>query len=180
MVLLKRLETYALQNNFSLIFSLDFKRELVGCTEASFITLESITCLKGLAKYLVAFLVYAKHLTLFGLMVGLPFKIFSGFGVKGKMLLAIKNFYTFFSARVLYDGSLSRTFPVIQDTGKGRILALFMYKMYIIGLLTELNNQSFAITINGVTASCSSFTDDISLLQLYPSSLQSKFYGQLL
>ena len=48
-----------------------------------------------------------------------------------------------------------------------------MYKVYINGLLTELNNHSFAIAINGLTASCPSFTDDISLFDSYSSSLQS-------
>ena len=64
------------------------------------------------------------------------------------MWLAIKILYTDISARVLYGGSLSRACPVRQGTGQGRILAPFMYKVYINGLLTELDNHSFTIAIN--------------------------------
>ena len=46
--------------------------------------------------------------------------------------------------------------------------------MYINGLLTEINH-SFAIVINRLSLSSSSFADDISLLALYPN-----FYGRLL
>ena len=48
-----------------------------------------------------------------------------------------------------------------------------MYKVYINGRLTEINNHSFAIVINRLTLSSPSFADDISLLTLYPSFLQT-------
>ena len=47
-----------------------------------------------------------------------------------------------------------------------------MYKVFINGLLVELNSHSFSIAVNGLTVSCLSFADDISLLDQYPSSLQ--------
>ena len=50
------------------------------------------------------------------------------------MWSAIKDLYTGVKAQVLYSGSLSRSFGVSQGTGQGRILALFMYKVYIIVL----------------------------------------------
>ena len=40
---------------------------------------------------------------------------------------------------------MSRAFYVIPDTRQGRILVPFMYKVYINGLLTELN--SFAVNL---------------------------------
>ena len=106
---------------------------------------------------------------------GLLFTLFSDFGVKRKMWLAIKDLYTDISVRVLYDGSLSRAFQVMQGTGQERIFAPCMY---INGLPTELDNHSLAIAINGLTVSCPSFADDILLLHLF--LLSSKFHGQLL
>ena len=54
---------------FSLIFGLDFKREWASLRHHLSFLNQSIACLKVVAKYLYAFLMYAKHLTLFGLMV---------------------------------------------------------------------------------------------------------------
>ena len=44
------------------------------------------------------------------------------------MWLVIRNLYTGVKAQVLYSGSLSRKFDILQGTGQGRIPAPFMYK----------------------------------------------------
>ena len=80
------------------------------------------------------------------------------------MWLTIKDLYTNVKAQVLYSGSLSRQFKVSQGTGQGRILAPFMYKVYINALLNTLTNHAYAILINGLRISSPSFADDISLL----------------
>ena len=49
----------------------------------------------------------------------------------------------------------------------------WMQKVYKNGPLTEINNQSLASVINRLTLSYPSFADDISLLTLYPSFLQT-------
>ena len=59
---------------------------------------------------------------------GLLFKLFSEFDIKGRMWLVIRNLYTGVKAQVLYSGSLSRKFDILQGTGLGRIPAPFMYK----------------------------------------------------
>ena len=66
---------------------------------------------------------------------GLMNKLFSDLGVNGKLWLAIKNLYTDVKAQILYSGTLSREFNIAQGTGQGRILAPFMYKVYINSLL---------------------------------------------
>ena len=48
-----------------------------------------------------------------------------------------------------------------------------MYKVYINGLLNELSNNCYAIFVNGLSLSSPSFADDISLITLHPSFLQS-------
>ena len=79
---------------------------------------------------------------------GLLYKLFSKFGVEGRMWLAIKTLYTGVKAQVLYSGSLSRKFDASKGTGQGRILVPFMYKVYINSLAVELTEHSFAVSIN--------------------------------
>ena len=100
---------------------------------------------------------------------GVLYKLFSEFGVKGRMRLPIKTLYTGVKAQVLYSGSLSRKFVVSQGTGQGRILAPFMYKIYINSLLDELTQHSFAIYINMLSLTSPSFADDITLLATHPT-----------
>ena len=96
---------------------------------------------------------------------GLLFKLFSELGIKGRMWLAIKDLYTNVNAKVLYAGSLSREIDILQGTGQGRILAPFMYKVYINSLLKALSDHCYAISINSVNLPSPSFADDIPCLR---------------
>ena len=87
------------------------------------------------------------------------------------MWLTIKNLQTDVKAQVLYSGSLSRQFKVSQGTGQGRILAPFMYKVYINVLLSTLMNHAYVILINELCVSSPSFADNISLLTTQQSFL---------
>ena len=89
------------------------------------------------------------------------------------MCLIIRNLYTDVKAQVLYSGSLSRKFDILQGTEQGRIPAPFMYKMYINGLLNELIQHSCALSLNSISVTSSSFADDISLLSIYPTFISS-------
>ena len=84
----------------------------------------------------------------------LLFKLFSDLGIKGRMWLAIKDLYTNVKAEVLCAGSLSREIDILQGTGQGRILAPFMYKVYINSLLKALSDHRYAILINRVPFFC--------------------------
>ena len=89
------------------------------------------------------------------------------------MWLAIKYLHTNVKAKVLYAGSLSREIDISQDTGQGKILAPFMYNDYINSLLKALSDHCYAISINSVSLPSPSFADDISLLVLCPSFLET-------
>ena len=102
---------------------------------------------------------------------GLLYKLFTELGMKGRMWVAIKDLYTDVKARVLYSGSLSRSFDVSQGTGQGRILAPFMYKVYINSLLHVLTDHCYSICINSSKLASPSFADDVSLIALHPSFL---------
>ena len=89
------------------------------------------------------------------------------------MWLVIKDLYTNAKAKVLFAGAPSREIDILQGTGQGRILAAFMYKVYINSLLKVLTDHCYAISINRLSLPSSSFADDISLLALYPSFLKT-------
>ena len=73
---------------------------------------------------------------------------------------------------------MTASFPgplVLQGIEQRRIIAPFMYQVYINGLLTEISNHSFPVVINfnRLTPSSPSFGDDIPLVALYASFLQT-------
>ena len=156
MVLLKRLENFAEQMGLFSNMQFGFK-EGVGCTEASFTILESINhMLERGNKVFSCFLDVRKAFDTVWI-DGLLFKRFSKFGIRGRMWLVIRGLYTGIKAQVLYSGSLSRKFDVLQGTGQGRILAPFMYKAYINELLNELTQHSCALSLNSISLTSPSF-----------------------
>ena len=104
---------------------------------------------------------------------GLLYKLFSEFGIGGRMWLVIKDLYTSVRERVLYSGSLSRESDVLQGTGQRRILAPFMYKVYINGLLNVLTNHCYSLSMNRLSLPSPSFADDVMLSALYPTFLHT-------
>ena len=62
---------------------------------------------------------------------GLFFKLFSELKVQGKILSILKILYSKTQCFVYFNGSTSDKFDVLQGTGQGRNLAVFMYKVYV-------------------------------------------------
>ena len=104
---------------------------------------------------------------------GLLYKLFTEFDIRGRMWRAIKDLYTEVRGQVFYSSTLSRKFDISQRTGQGRILAPFMYKVYINSLLNELTNRCCANSINQLSLRSPSFADDITLLAFCPTFLTS-------
>ena len=170
MILLNRLEKFAADNKYfsELLFGF---RKGVGCIEASFTILETINhMLERGSKVFSCFLDVRKAFDTVWI-DGLLFKLFSELGISGRMWLVIKDLYTNVKAKVLYAGALSREIDI--GTGQGRILAPFVYKVYINSLLKVLTDHCYAISINRLSLPSPSFADDISLLALYPSFLET-------
>ena len=90
-------------------------------------------------------------------------------GTEGRMWVAKKIFIIGVTAQVLYSGSLSRSFDVSQGTGQGRILAPFMYKVYINSLLHVLSDHNYEVCIRSLQLISPSFADDMTLLALHSS-----------
>ena len=89
------------------------------------------------------------------------------------MWLTSRDLYTNVKAQVFYEVSLSRKINLSQGTGQGRILAPFLYKVYVNRLLNVLSNHCYAIFINGLRIPSPSFADDIFSLKLHPSFLKT-------
>ena len=171
MIILNRLEKFASQAGYFSEMQFEFQ-EGSGCIEASFTILETINhMLERGSKMFSCFLDVRKAFDTVWI-DGLMYKLFSDLGVNGKLWLAIKDLYTDVKARVLYSGALSREFDIAQGTGHGRILAPFMYKVYINSLLKELSDHCFAISINTLRMPAPSFADDICLIALHQSLLK--------
>ena len=170
MMLLNKLESFAKDKGLFSDMQFGFK-EGVGCTEASFTILEAINhMIERGSNVFTCFLDVRKAFDTVWI-DGLLFKLFFEFGIRGRMWLALRSLYTGMKAHVLCFGSLSRKFDILQGTGQGRLLAPFMYKVYINGLLTELTSHSCALSLNNLSLSSPSFADDTSLLSIYPSFL---------
>ena len=147
-------------------------KEGVGFIEASFVILEIINhMLERGSKVFSCFLDVRKAFETVWI-DGPLYKLFTELGVEGRMWLAVKDLYTGVEVQVLHSSSLSRQFSVSQGTGQGRILAPFMYKVYINALLIALSNHAYALNINGLSLPSPSFAHDISLLAIQPSFLR--------
>ena len=156
MILLNRLEKFAKQQGFFSNLQFGFE-EGVGCIEASFTILETINhMLERGSKVFGCFLDVRKAFDTVWI-DGLLYKLFTELGIEGKIWLAIKDLYTDVKARVLFSGTLSRIFDISQGTGQGRILAPFMYKIYINSLLEELSSHSYAVFINSIKLTSPNF-----------------------
>ena len=141
MILLNRLEKFAAQKGYFAELQFGFS-EGVGCIEASFTILETINhILEPGSKVFSCFLDVRKAFDTVWI-DGLLFKLFSDLGINGRMWLALKDLYTDIKARVLFAGSLSREFNISQGTGQGRLLAPFMYKVYIMVFLRHYQNTA--------------------------------------
>ena len=156
---------------FILKCSLAFKRVWDATKVPSLFSRKLIICWSVVAKFLAAFSMSAKPLTVW--IDGLLYKLFSEFGIICRIWLAIRDLHTNVKAQVFYEGSVSRKIDVLQGTGQGRILAPLMYKVYVNELLNVLFRHCYAILINGVCVLSPSFADDISLLSLHSSFLET-------
>ena len=144
MIPLNRLEKYAAQMGFFSEMQFGFQ-EGVGCIEASFTILETINhMLERGSQIFSCFLDVRKAFDTIWI-DGLLYKLFSEPGIRGRMWLAIRDLYRNVKAQVFYEGSLSRKINLSQSTGQGRILAPFMYKVYVNGLLNVISKHWYAV-----------------------------------
>ena len=93
-------------------------------------------------------------------------------GVCGKMWLILKDLYIEVQGFVTHGGSTFGLFSIDQGSAQGRIVAPFLYKVFINRLLIIISNYPFSLSIENIPVGCPTFADDLTLLALFPSFLQ--------
>ena len=103
---------------------------------------------------------------------GLFFKLFSELKVQGKILSIVKTLYSKTQCFVYVNGSASDKFDVLQGTGQDRILAAFIYKVYVNELIKIVADCEYSLSIGPLKLGSPTFADDMTLLTLFPTFLQ--------
>ena len=80
--------------------------------------------------------------------------------------------YTKVQGFVTYGSSTSDLFSIDQGSGQGRIVAPFLYKVFINRLLFIISNNPFSLSVENMSVGCPTFADDLILLALFRSFLQ--------
>ena len=73
---------------------------------------------------------------------------------------------------IYFNGVSTQAFPLYQVSGKGRILAPFMYKVYINRLIETVCNSKYSLVIDYLRIGSPTFADNMTLLSLFPSFLR--------
>ena len=102
---------------------------------------------------------------------GLLYKPKYELGIDPKMWLIIKELFSGLKGQVIFNGNISSSFSTSQGSGQGRILAPFLYKVYINQLLIELCQLDIGIILFNLSLSAPSLADDVTLLACFPSCL---------
>ena len=74
---------------------------------------------------------------------------------------------------MIHGGQLSSKFPILQGSLQGRILAPFMYKVYINNLIRKICDLKAGICLTNRFCSAPTFADDMTLLGLHASALST-------
>ena len=172
LLILRKLEAIAQEKGYFSHLQFGFQ-EGVSCLEASFVISESINhMIEQGSKVFSCFLDVRKAFDTIWI-DGLLYKLYHELGINSKLWLVIKELYTNIHACVTYNGFLSRDFVISQGSGQGRILAPFMYKVYINKLLKDLCTPGIGIILLNYNLSAPTFADDMTLSALYPSCLNA-------
>ena len=134
LILVRQLEKVAEEKGYFLQLQFGF-REGVSCLDASFVISESINHLTETGgKAFACFMDVRKAFDTVWI-DGLLYKLKYELGIDPKMWLIIKVLFSGLKGQVIFNGHISSSFSTSQGSGQGRILAPFLYKVYINQLL---------------------------------------------
>ena len=101
------------------------------------------------------------------------FKLYEELTIDSGLWLIIRDLYQDLHAHVIHGRQLSSKFPISQGSGQGRILALFMYKVYINSLIRKICDLKVGICLTNRFCSAPTFAEDMTLLGLHASTLST-------
>ena len=142
--------------------------------EASFLINEAVSHFVESGEKVACFLDVRKAFYTVWIDDSLMHKLLSELGVQGRMFPAIlKSLYSDIQCYVYFNGITTDLFPVTQGSGQGRVLAVFMFKVYISELIKEISECKFSLTINDLQLGYPTFADDMTLFGTFPSLLKN-------
>ena len=153
MILLKRIEDFDRSKSYFSPLQCGFKKP-VGCLEASFVISESVNHKLERGNKVFSCCVDVKKAFDTVWLDGLFFTLLTDLGVCGKMWMILKDMYTKVQGFVTYGGSTSDLFSIDQGSCQGRIVALFLNKVFINRLLFIISNHPFSLPIENVPNIC--------------------------
>ena len=170
-MLLDHIESIAQEQNDFSDLQFGFSKG-VGCIEASYITSESVNQAVEQGDKVFAFLDVRK---VFDTVRhnGLLFKLYKELSIDSCLWLIIRDLCQDLQAHVIHDGQLSSKFPISKGSGQGRILAPFMYKVYINSLIRKICDLKVGICLTNRFCSAPTFADDMTLLGFHASALST-------
>ncbi len=80
---------------------------------------------------------------------GLFYKLFY-FGIRGDIWYTLFNWYNRLSSNILWNGFISRSFPISQGVRQGAVLSPLLYAIYTSELLSCLESSGLGVHINSV------------------------------
>ena len=168
LLILRRPEAITQEKRYFSHFQFGFQEGVV-CLEVSSVISESINhMIEQGSKVFSCFIDVRKAFDTLWIN-GLLYKLYHELGINSKLWLIMKELYTNIHARVTYSDFLSRDFVISQ----GRILAPFMYKVYISKLLKDLCAPGIGILLLNYNLSAPTFADYMTLSALYPSCINA-------
>ena len=170
MILLRKLEQIAEEKGYFSHMQFGFSEE-GGCLEASYVMRKSINqLLEKRGKAFACFLNVRKAFDTVWI-PGLLYKLKHELGIDSQLWLVIRELYKDVRGQVLFNGHVSDSADILQGSGQGRILAPFLYKVFINQLLREICQLKFGTSLFNYDLPCPSFADDMTLVSCYPSCL---------
>ena len=102
---------------------------------------------------------------------GLLYKLYK-LGVDGKIWTLIDDCHVSTESCVIVNQTQSRWFKVSQGVRQGGVLSTFLYLVFINDLIDEIQTMTHNSGILNIPSSCPTLADDLSLIAIYPRTLQ--------
>ena len=89
------------------------------------------------------------------------------------ILQLIVRWYENLSSAVLWQSSLSRSFPIKQGVRQGAILSPLLYSVFVDDLLMTLQKSGYGVHIDSIFCGAPMYADDLALICDSPTDLQA-------
>ena len=103
---------------------------------------------------------------------GLFLKLFQ-LGLRGDIWFTLYNWYRRISSSVLWNDSVSRSFPVLQGVRQGAVLSPLLYSVFTTELLSILEGSGLGVYIGACFVGAPTYADDMALVAASPWELQT-------